>query len=250
MAKETIFTFEEYGEETADVLLLFSPFVPFNNLAVNDFFYNSTIKYKKVYTNFSAKIKPDENTYTYDNILYSFTEYIKTQKQKTIFIIGFGIFANLFTRIAKIMGSRITSLILIEPDFGNSVLQKLFESDKQPMQRKKYFNEVFTKDFDIPKPKKFMASHYFKHIKAINTSLREYLPQKVSLKEILEVKEITLIMWHLMEKDLWPLPQILQEDYGIKTISAHNNIISDMIVSDRQILMLVNDYITEKLNNL
>jgi hypothetical protein len=250
MAKETIFTFEEYGEETADVLLLFSPFVPFNNLAVNDFFYNSTIKYKKVYTNFSAKIKPDENTYTYDNILYSFTEYIKTQKQKTIFIIGFGIFANLFTRIAKIMGSRITSLILIEPDFGNSVLQKLFESDKQPMQRKKYFNEVFTKDFDIPKPKKFMASHYFKHIKAINTALREYLPQKVSLKEILEVKEITLIMWHLMEKDLWPLPQILQEDYGIKTISAHNNIISDMIVSDRQILMLVNDYITEKLNNL
>ena len=250
MAKETIFTFEEYGEETADVLLLFSPFVPFNNLAVNDFFYNSTIKYKKVYTNFSTKIKPDENTYTYDNILYSFTEYIKTQKQKTIFIIGFGIFANLFTRIAKIMGSRITSLILIEPDFGNSVLQKLFESDKQPMQRKKYFNEVFTKDFDIPKPKKFMASHYFKHIKAINTSLREYLPQKVSLKEILEVKEITLIMWHLMEKDLWPLPQILQEDYGIKTISAHNNIISDMIVSDRQILMLVNDYITEKLNNL
>ena len=250
MAKETIFTFEEYGEETADVLLLFSPFVPFNNLAVNDFFYNSTIKYKKVYTNFSAKIKPDENTYTYDNILYSFTEYIKTQKQKTIFIIGFGIFANLFTRIAKIMGSRITSLILIEPDFGNSVLQKLFEADKQPVQRKKYFAEVFTKDFDVPKPKKFMASHYFKHIKAINTSLREYLPQKVSLKEILEVKEITLIMWHLMEKDLWPLPQILQEDYGIKTISAHNNIISDMIVSDRQILMLVNDYITEKLNNL
>ena len=59
MAKETIFTFEEYGEETADVLLLFSPFIPFNNLAVNDFFYNSTIKYKKVYTNFSPKIKPD-----------------------------------------------------------------------------------------------------------------------------------------------------------------------------------------------
>ena len=154
MAKETIFTFEEYGEETADVLLLFSPFVPFNNLAVNDFFYNSTIKYKKVYTNFSTKIKPDENTYTYDNILYSFTEYIKTQKQKTIFIIGFGIFANLFTRIAKIMGSRITSLILIEPDFGNSVLQKLFDSDSKPIQRKKYY--------DLPKEDAILMTNYMK----------------------------------------------------------------------------------------
>ncbi|MBP5448847.1 MAG: hypothetical protein J6Y01_01905 [Spirochaetales bacterium] len=250
MAKETIFTFEEYGEETADVLLLFSPFIPFNNLAINDFFYNSTIKYKKVYTNFSPKIKPDENTYTYDNILYSYTEYIKNQKQKTIFIIGFGIFANLFTRIAKIMGSRITSLILIEPDFGNSILQKLFDSDSKPVHKKRYFEESFTKDFDVPKQKKFLVSHYFKHLKTINTPLREYLPQKVSLKEILEVKEITLIMWHLMEKDLWPLPQILQEDYGIKTISAHNNIISDMIVSDRQMLANVNAYITEKINNL
>ena len=250
MAKEMIWTFEEQGEESADVLLLFSPFVPFNNLSVNDFFYNSTIKYKKVFTNFSQKIKPDENTYTYDNILYSFTEYIKNQKQKTIFIVGFGIFANLFTRIAKIMGSRITSLILIEPDFGNSVLQKLFDSDSKPVHRKKYYDAVFTKEFDVPKQKKYMASHYFKHIKAINTPLREYLPQKVSLKEILEVKDITLIMWHLMEKDLWPLPQILQEDYGIKTISAHNNIIGDMIASDRQILSLVNEYITEKLNNL
>ena len=250
MAKETIFTFEEYGEETADVLLLFSPFVPFNNLAVNDFFYNSTIKYKKVYTNFSTKIKPDDEVYTYDNILYSYTEYIKTQKQKTVFLIGFGIFANLFTRLAKILGSRITSLILIEPDFGNSVLTKLFEADKRPVHRKKYFEETFLKDVNIPKQKKYISIHYFKHIKAINAALREYLPQKVSLKEILEVKEITLIMWHLMEKDLWPLPQILQEDYGIKTIIAHNNIISDMILSDRQMLAQVNDYITEKLNIL
>ena len=38
MAKEMIWTFEEQGEESADVLLLFSPFVPFNNLSVNDFF--------------------------------------------------------------------------------------------------------------------------------------------------------------------------------------------------------------------
>ena len=210
MANEMIWTFEEYGEESADVLLLFSPFVPYNNLYVNDFFYNSTIKYKKVFTNFSAKIKPSEEKYTYDNILYSYTEYIKSQKQKTIFIVGFGIFANLFVRLAKMLDSRITSLILIEPDFGNSVLTKIFESDKKPVHKKKFFEENFTKENDLPKQSKYMASHYFKHIKAINVALREYLPQKVSLKEILEVKDITLIMWHLMEKDLWPLPQILQ----------------------------------------
>ena len=44
-----------------------------------------------------------------------------------------------------------------------------------------------------------------------------------------------------MEKELWPLPQILVEDYGIKAFSLKNNIYKIFIEEDNDIINILNN---------
>ena len=56
------------------------------------------------------------------------------------------------------MGSRITSLILIEPDFGNSVLTKLFEADKKDeLPRANVYHNFKERDYDFSELEKKFA---------------------------------------------------------------------------------------------
>ena len=122
-------------------------------------------------------------------------------------------------------------------------VSKLFDGDNKPLHKKNYFINSFIKDFDLPQQKKYLYKHFFKYIKVIESSLREALPQKISLKEILEIREKTFLLWHNMEKDLWPLPQILQEDYNIKTLSSNVNIIEALLTKNKNIINSLNEFI-------
>lgn len=247
--QDEVLTFQELGEQSSDIMLLFSPFLPFNNLYFNDFFYNSTVKYKKVFSNISPRAKADASTFNCESLLNAYKTYIASQKINSIILVGYGIFTNLFIRITKLLGNKINCVILMEPDFGNSILTRMFDSDKKPLNKKSFFTESFCKDLNIPKRNKILYSNYYKYIKAMETSMREYLPQHISLKEILEIKSKTLIMWHIMEKDLWPLAQVLQEDYNITTFNSSENFVNSIMNKDRKLLSIVNAYIDQNLVN-
>ncbi|HOF01244.1 MAG TPA: hypothetical protein PK385_09260 [Spirochaetota bacterium] len=238
--------FIEKGELDSDSVVIFSSFFPFNNNAPAEFFsFLDDNIYKKVFTEF-IRPKNGKKEFTFDALINAYVEYISTLEKKRIHIVAFGVFSNVFINIANLLKGKINSLTLIEPDFANSILMKIFDSKEVHFFKFSSLKNQYIQD-SKQNYKRYLSKTPLSLMKYYYYSLKEYLPESMILKQIVDLDVEILILWKLMEKELWPLPQILTDDYEISAFSLSESAIDALIGKNPDITDQIRSHIEKNI---
>lgn len=237
-----IVRFVEKGALDSDSVVIFSSFFPFNSMAPEEFFsFLDDTRYKKVFSEF-IRPRNRKKEFTHDALISAYAGYIDSLEEKNIHLVGFGVFSNVFINIANLLKGKINSLTLIEPDFANSVLMKIFDSKEIHFFKFNSLKNQYTQDA-TQNCKQYFSKTSLSLIKYYYYSLKKYLPENMILKQIVDLNVEILILWKLMEKDQWPLPQILTEDYEINALSLTESAIDVLIGKNPDITEQIRNHI-------
>lgn len=237
---------KEKGALDSDSVIIFSSFFPFNNNVPDEFFsFLDDNRYKKVFTEFAKPVKRKKD-FTHGYLINTYAGYIDALEEKKIHLVGFGVFSNVFINIANLLKGKINSLTLIEPDFANSVLMKIFDSKEIHFFKFKSLKKQYIQDA-MQNVKHYLSKTSLSLIKYYYYSLKDYLPENMILKQIVDSNVEILILWKLMERDLWPLPQILTEDYEINAFSLTENAIDVLIGKNPDVTAQISRHIEKNI---
>jgi len=225
--------FRSVGEGSK--VFIFSPLFPFQNGLFEAYF--SSLNFPDaqfIYSvlNYSYKIKKSEINLgnfieAYQKLIGSFGE------EKKIFLVSFGFFSIAFSKLFLQNNKKIESIIYFEPDLSNSVLMKLFDSAKKPIFKYRFLLNFYLnnkKENSINNSKKNL-----KYLKYFYYNIKEHLESNRILKDLIEHKEKIIIFWKVMEKDSWPLSQILQVEYNLPVVTLNETIFDSITKSDELI---------------
>ncbi|HOJ63986.1 MAG TPA: hypothetical protein PLE45_06150 [Spirochaetota bacterium] len=244
--KENFIFIDDYyrkNDNQKDIsIVIFSPFYPFNNRFVYTLFSKTKFKDSKfIFSNIETLNGSKNFAYNFINIMDVYCKAIEKINCNDITLVAFGIFTNIFIQIANIFKERINRFILFEPDFSNNALFKMNEGANFIFSNLKSILNFYLEE-KSKIDKNFISKNYSKYLKKIFESIRDLSDNnKKLLKELVDNKIETVIFWKIMEKELWPLPQILVEDYGIKAFSLKNNIYKIFIEEDNDIINILNN---------
>lgn len=211
---------KEYGK--GKNLILFSPFLPFDNGFFENFFLNLDLENTKLA--FTTLTNFDFDTNYINNITEEYLAYLRLNIEfEKVQLIGFGFYSLIISNLFCIYNKYITNVLFFEPDFSNSTLNKIFETKNAPVFKVKYlFN--FYSNCNINH--KNMGKINIKRLKAFYYLNKTYFESKKILKDLFSHAEKISIFWNIMEKESWPLPQILSEEYNFHVINTKESIIS------------------------
>jgi len=230
---DNIITFSEKGN--GKNVFIISPIFPFNNQIIEDFLDSLNINNSRFIfsdVDFSSKMKGynfslEEFLEIYKNLINSID-----QNSKIIFV-AFGVFSVLFSKLFSFFNGRVQKIIFFEPDFSNLVLMKLYDSLKKPLLKQKYLLNFYLnnkKENNINISKKNL-----KYLKFYYYTIKEHLEANKILRELIKYKDKIIIYWKVMEKDSWPLSQILQVEYDLPVITLSENIYDCFINGEKLI---------------
>jgi hypothetical protein len=230
---ENIITFNIKGEGRN--IIIFSPFFPFSNKMIENMFSDMDLSsYKLIFTNLITSSKIKIKDYNIENLINIYSKLINSlDNDSKIYLIGFGIFSILFSNLLLEFNNKISYMILFEPDLSNSVLTKIFDTIKKPFFKYKYIVNFYLnnkKENNLNISKKNL-----KYLKFYYYNIKNHLEKNKVLKELINLKDKISIYWKVMEKESWPLSQILQIEYNLQVYSINENIYDSMQKGDELI---------------
>lgn len=210
-------------------VLLFSPFFPFNVKLIEQFFRDfqdeNTVN---IYSSIVLNKKYDFNDY-----LLEFERIIAQVDDNRLVLIGFGFFSFLFMHLAEKHKVKIASLILFEPDFSNQSLIKIFDFEKRLFFNHAYLVKFFCKG---RVSKKYLEKGNVKKLKRYFTSSKGYIEKNKTIREMIGEDINPHIFWNVMEKESWPLAQILSEEFELSLYSFNNDIFEVLQNRDQDVM--------------
>jgi hypothetical protein len=208
-------------EGNGNDLILISPFFPIKTDIIKDYFLNLGLKnYQILFSYLKAEdFNKNQESFNYKNILEFYTRKIKLLPNKTINLISFGIFTNIFLELALTFKNKINSIIFIEPDFSSILFKSLFDFKKMVFKNKfilKFYldndkNKINKKDFDF-----FDLNYLSKYYNSLKESgniaqlrdLIDFLPEEIeqssfknNVLDKLSAKEKALILKFYNDKE-------------------------------------------------
>ena len=219
------------SQENAEKLVLISPFFPFNNKLVYSFLSELQLdNVKIVYSSISAD--SIEGKYTLDDFIKVYNNYLDNRNEK-IYLLGFGVFSLLFIRLILKHPDRIESLVLFEPDFTNQSMIKIFDSSKKILRKTRFSAKYYSK---YKVQKKHLDRNKIKYIKRIYHSNIEYIKTHKALAEILKHEIDIHIFWNVMERETWPLAQIITEEYLFPHYKLDSDVYETLLYKDKKVI--------------
>lgn len=206
--------------------IVYSSFFPFS-VNVSDSIINKLIDDYEVisrYHAFNLLDKKDFSSYL------SEVEFFLSEVENDVYMIGFGIFANIFVYLAEKYSDKVKKIILFEPDFTYISLAEIYESDKRILFKRKALIQYL---LDYPGSKK--AYHHYNNkismrfVKEFYESIN-FFTNKIKIFMTINSFDVDVyIFWKTMEKKTWPLAQVLKEDYNFNVFSLKGNILDTLI---------------------
>ncbi len=227
-------------------LYLCTPFYPFNTKYFINLFQN--IKSESI--TFIIPELPSNSSKFKKSVLFNtlsetIMNSISFDKYSTVNTIGFGIFANLSLHITSILIEKISSVLMIEPDFTNIVLDSIFIKGKKrffvsPENILKYYigksnHEKFTTL--VVKPNPSALYNY-------NKSSKDHGIKELILKRTLETDINFTVLWSAMSAESWPLAQVFEEN-SVSLINPGEPVVKMIIHNDNKILRIISNAITK-----
>lgn len=220
-------------------ITIFSPFYPFSNKFIYNLFSKTKFnEHTMIFSNIETLNGSHNFAYNFINIMDVYCKSIEKIDAEHIYLIGFGIFSNIFVNLGNIFKAKIEKIILFEPDFSNNALIRKNSSSYIFSNLNLFLNFYLEEKFKIDK--NLISKNYSKYLKKIFNNMRELYFNNKLLKDLLDNRIDTIIFWKVMEKELWPLPQILVEDYGIKAFSLNSNIYKVFVENNKEIIDILN----------
>jgi hypothetical protein len=228
-----IISFQKYGE--GKNVFVFSPFIPFSNKIVDDFFKNLGENHiKLVFSEFESSAKRLTKNLNLNNLIHTYTGLLESiNADSKIILVSFGFFSILFLKLLNDFKDKVDTGIFFEPDFLNSILMKTFENGK----RNDFGNYKNLSSFFINNYKNNLniSKKNLKYFKIFYYNIKKYIHENEIMKDIISNKRKIMIFWKIMETESCPLPQILEEN-EISLFSIKENIYKSFIENDNIIL--------------
>jgi hypothetical protein len=225
-------TFIKSGE--GKNILIFSPFTPFPNKLIEDFFKKINIKNSQFIfselDNSSIKLLKDFN---FNNLIQAYSNLLESiDEHSEIHLFGFGFFSILFLKLLKDFNNKIKTCFFFEPDFLNSILMRSFDNEKSNIKDYRSLSNFF---INTSKKNINISKKNLKYLKVFYYNIQKYLIENEILKDLLNNKTKISIFWKIMAMESCPLPQILEE-FNLNIISIKENIYKSFYESDALIL--------------
>lgn len=223
---DEIIVFKKSGE--GKNVIIFSPFIPFTNKFVEDFFIlNKFENTQLIFSHITNSKKNNLKEFDLNNINKLYSNLLKSiGNDYKIILVGFGIFSVLFSKILNDFSKEVSFLILFEPDLSNSVLMKVFDIDKKSIIKYKTLLNFYL--FNKKENNTNIYKKNLKYLKYFYYNIKEYLRENKILKDLVNHKSKIKIFWKVMEKESWPLAQILEE-YEMQVFSLRKNIFDSFL---------------------
>lgn len=200
-----------------NVTILVSPFFPFNRTLSNELInklFDEPNSFSVIYLDYSKDLG-------FDDFVTKVTNFIL--KSSSVYLISFGAFSFVTGEIIKRFSNRLAGVLFIEPDFSGMFLKQeykvpLFKSRirdgliKFYSDKRKVCRKYFTKE----KPEGFLS---------FILSLQAKKNKQTRLGDFIEKETKIAVLWGAVAKDIWPLPQILTEEYNIPVYKIKDNLV-------------------------
>lgn len=215
-------------------ILIFSPFIPFSNKLIEDFFKKIKIKHLQfIFSELDNSSKKLIKEFNLNNLIQAYSNLIeKIDENSEIYLFGFGFFSILFLKLLKDYDNKIKSCFFFEPDFLNSILMRSFDNEKINIKDYRSLSDFF---INTPKKNINISKKNLKYLKIFYYNIKKYLFENEILKDILNSKPKITIFWKIMAMESCPLPQILDE-CSLNIISIKENIYKSFYENDALIL--------------
>lgn len=210
-------------------VLLFSPFFPFNVKLAETFF--ERFRDDKTVNIYSSTVL--DKRAEFGDYIEEFERVIEQVGENRLVLIGFGFFSSLFIHLAEKYKSRTTTLILFEPDFSNQSLVKIFDFDKKPFFTFSYLVKYFCKG---KVARRFLERGNVKRLKGYYNTSRGHVEQNKTIKDMINEDMNIHIFWNVMERESWPLAQILGEEYELPLYTFKEDIYETLQKGDPEVL--------------
>jgi hypothetical protein len=233
----SIINFQKTGE--GKNTFIFSPFIPFPNKMMEDFFKNIGEKQiKMIFSEMDTSTKRLTKNLNFNNLIFSYSTLLDSINDgSNIILVGFGFFSILFLKLLIDYKDKINTAIFFEPDFMNSILMRTFEDEKKGS----FSNYRALSSFFINNKKNNLniSKKNLKYFKIFYYNIKKYINENEIMKDIINIRSKIMIFWKIMENESCPLPQIFEEN-EINTFSFKENIYKSFIENDSIILNEIN----------
>lgn len=197
-------------------VFIFSPVFPFSSAIMEKFSSNLNGDYKFIFSNLNPSGSIKTSSYNFENFVNFYIEIIDAiNEDSKIYLMGFGIFTIIFSKLISLRSNKISMLFFVEPDFSNFLLAKIFDSENKPIFKYKYLFSYYLKE-NKEKNKNILKKD-LKYLKYFYYNIKRYMQENKILRDLIEYKEKVKIFWMVTAKDCWPLPQILIEEYEFQS---------------------------------
>ncbi|MCG8569572.1 MAG: hypothetical protein MJB14_05485 [Spirochaetes bacterium] len=164
---------------------------------------------------------------------FRFYDQVIKKTDTPIILIGFGIFSLLFIKLSFTLQERIHQLILIEPDFSNQTLVKIFDSPSKVFFKNDYLIKYY---FQKKVPRKYLDKNKLSFLKGLFYSYNQFIQETRIFSELINRKIPFSVFWYVMEKQSWPLAQILVDEYNLSVSALSENIFQNFIKYNKNLL--------------
>lgn len=210
-------------------VLLFSPFFPFNVKLTETFF--EQFRDDNTVNIYSSTVLDKRSEFS--DYITEYERVIEQVGENRLVLIGFGFFSALFIHLAEKFKSRSSTLILFEPDFSNQSLVKVFDFDKKPFFTFSYLVKYFCKS---KVSRRFLERGDVKRLKCYYNSSRCHVERNKTIKDMINDDMNIHIFWNVMERETWPLAQILGEEYKLPLYTFKDDIFETFQKSDPEVI--------------
>lgn len=203
------------SENDKPVSVIVSPFFPFNRIFSNEIVYSlfGSIKYTPIFLDYSKDT-------TYDEFVLKISQLIINEVEP-VYIVSFGVFSYIAGELVKRFSEKIRGVFFIEPDFYGTLLNGKYKRTGFGYKLRNQLLRFYVGNYKVN------SKYYYRENPSGFLSFMKDLQLKepVRLADFIEKKVKMIVIWCVMAKDCWPLPQILTEEYEIPVFTASHNFV-------------------------
>jgi pimeloyl-ACP methyl ester carboxylesterase len=223
-----------------------SPFYPFNEkfcrsmvsmLGDSDCTWHLFSRKKRTYS---------DKAFRYPSLLDYYGKLLSDEGSADTVLLAFGSFTNLFLDLAVRYRARVRKVILMEPDYTDTLLSRLYDPAHRIFFKSRYMVNFFCKPPTSFPLRQYKSSLSGKALYRYYVSTTEEGINRKMLKTAMSHEIDIVIFWKSMIKESWPLAQIL-EDYRCTVHYIHNNILDSLLSPNSTTPGLLKDEIENKI---
>lgn len=203
------------SENRKPISVIVSPFFPFNRIFSNEIVYSlfGSIAYTPIFLDYSKDT-------TYDEFVLKISQII-INEEEPVYIVSFGVFSYIAGELVKRFPEKIRGVFFIEPDFYGTLLNEKY---KKSSFGNKLRNQLL--QFYLGNDKISSKYYYRENYAGFLFFMKDLqLKEPIRLADFIKKKVKMTVIWGVMAKDCWPLPQILTEEYEIPVFTAAHNFV-------------------------